>query len=115
MPAMILKGGKPFLSFGVMGGDMQAQGQAQVIANVIDFGMDVQAAGEAPRFRHSGQELELESAISAEARTGLTKLGYHIVSAVDTYGGYQGIMIDPRSGALMGGSDPRKDGLAIGW
>lgn len=115
MPAIILKDGKPFMSFGVMGGDMQAQGQAQVIANVVDFGMDVQAAGEAPRFRHTGQNLALESQFTAEVRAALTKFGYNIVSSNDAFGGYQGIMIDPRSGALIGGSDPRKDGLAIGW
>ena len=115
VPAMVLKDKKPWLSFGVMGGDMQPQGHVQVLLNIIDFGMNVQEAGEAPRFRHSSLGLALESAISAEARTGLTKRGHRIVSSIGAFGGYQGILIDPRTRVLMGGSDPRKDGLAIGY
>ena len=69
---MVMKDGTPWLSFGVMGGDMQAQGHAQVLANLIDFGMNIQEAGEAPRFRDSGTGLALESAFSADARAGLT-------------------------------------------
>ena len=71
IPAMVLKDGAPWLSFGVMGGDMQAQGHAQVLANMIDFGMNVQEAGEAPRFRQTEGGLALESAFSPEARAGL--------------------------------------------
>ena len=87
----------------------------QALINLIDFGMDVQQAGEAPRFRHAGEEVLLESAFSASVRTGLEKLGHHVAPAIDAWGGYQGILIDPGTGALSGGSDPRKDGLAIGW
>jgi gamma-glutamyltranspeptidase / glutathione hydrolase len=115
IPAMLLKNGKPFFSFGVMGGDMQPQGHAQVVVNVVDFGMDAQQAGEAARFRHSIQGLALESGISAAARYELAERGHSIISAVDAFGGYQGIMIDPASSVLMGGSDIRKDGLAAGW
>jgi len=115
IPAMVLKDGKPFFSFGVMGGDNQPQGHVQALMNLIDFGMDAQQAGEAPRFRHSGEEVLLESAFEASVRSGLAKKGHHIAAAVDAWGGYQGIVIDPRTGVLMGGSDPRKDGLAIGW
>ena len=115
VPAMVLKDKRLWLSFGVMGGDMQPQGHTQVLLNIIDFGMNVQEAGEAPRFRHSSQGLALESAISAEARAGLTKRGHRVVSSVGAFGGYQGILIDPRTRVLMGGSDPRKDGLAIGY
>src|SRR4030095_981166 len=68
VPAMVLKDKRPWLSFGVMGGDMQPQGHVQVLLNLIDFGMNVQEAGEAARFRHSAAGLALESAISAEAR-----------------------------------------------
>src|SRR4029078_13336839 len=78
VPAMVMKDGAPWLSFGVMGGDMQAQGHAQVLANVIDFGRNVQEAGEAPRFRHSGNGLALESAFTADARNGLTARGHHV-------------------------------------
>ncbi|PYS41459.1 MAG: gamma-glutamyltransferase [Acidobacteria bacterium] len=115
IPAMVLNNNKPFFSFGVMGGDNQPQGHVQVLINLIDFGMDAQEAGEAPRFRHSGEEVLLESAFSPSVRSGLARIGHHVTSAIEAWGGYQGIIIDPRTGALMGGSDPRKDGLAIGW
>jgi gamma-glutamyltranspeptidase / glutathione hydrolase len=115
VPAMVLKDKRPWLSFGVMGGDMQPQGHVQVLLNIIDFGMNVQEAGEAPRFRHSAAGLALESAIGAEARFGLNHRGHRIISSVGAFGGYQGILIDPRSRVLMAGSDPRKDGLAVGY
>lgn len=115
IPAMVLKNGAPFWSFGVMGGDNQPQGHTQVLINLIDFGMDVQQAGEAPRFRHSGDEVLLESAIGERVRSGLAGKGHRVAGSVDAWGGYQGILIEPRSGVLMGGSDLRKDGLAIGW
>jgi gamma-glutamyltranspeptidase / glutathione hydrolase len=115
IPGMVMKDGKPFFSFGVMGGDMQPQGHVQILLNLIDFGMDVQQAGESPRFRHSSGEVLLESAFDATVRNGLTGKGHQITAAVDAWGGYQGILIDPGTGVLVGGSDPRKDGLAIGW
>ncbi len=115
IPAMVLKEGKPFFSFGVMGGDMQPQGHVQVLVNLIDFGMDAQQAGEAPRFRHGNGSVALESAFAVDVRSGLTRKGHNLIDAIDAWGGYQGILIDPRTGVLIGGSDPRKDGLAIGW
>lgn len=115
IPAMILREGAPWVSFGVMGGDMQAQGHAQVVANLIDFGMNIQSAGEAPRFRHSGANLMLESPFGAEVRAGLTARGHRIIDGHDAFGGFQGIMIDPKTHVLMAGSDPRKDGMAAGW
>ncbi len=115
VPAMVMKDGRPWLSFGVMGGDMQPQGHVQVLLNMIDFGMNVQEAGEAPRFRHSSSGLALESAISPEARSGLETRGHRLVSSAGVFGGFQGILFDHRTGVMMGGSDPRKDGLAIGW
>ena len=115
IPAMVLKAGAPWLSFGVMGGDMQAQGHAQVLANLIDFGMNIQEAGEAPRFRHSGNGLALESAFSADARAGLTARGHRLIDSRGVWGGFQGILIDPKTRVLMAGSDPRKDGMAAGW
>jgi gamma-glutamyltranspeptidase/glutathione hydrolase len=115
IPAMVLKENKPLFSFGVMGADNQPQGHAQALLNLIDFGMDVQQAGEAPRFRHAGEEVLLETAFDASVRSGLEKLGHRVASAVGAWGGYQGILIDPATDALLGGSDPRKDGLAIGW
>ena len=83
--------------------------------NLIDFAMDAQQAGESPRFRHSGRDVLLESAFDASVRSELAAKGHSFSDSVDAWGGYQGILIDPRTGALMGGSDPRKDGLAIGW
>jgi gamma-glutamyltranspeptidase/glutathione hydrolase len=114
VPAMVMRNGRPWLSFGVMGGDMQPQGHVQVLANIIDFGMNVQEAGEAPRFRHMGNGVALESAMSREAREGLTSRGHRVIERKGAFGGFQGILIDPATGVLMAGSDPRKDGLAIG-
>jgi gamma-glutamyltranspeptidase/glutathione hydrolase len=128
IPGFITKEGKPWLSFGLMGGDMQAQGHVQVICNLIDFGMDVQEAGDAPRFSHFGSSeptgqpaegggsLGLESGITPEARRSLAAKGHHLAEAAPgSYGGYQAIRIDLEHGVLIGGSDPRKDGGAMGY
>jgi gamma-glutamyltranspeptidase/glutathione hydrolase len=115
VPAMILKDGRPWVSFGVMGGDNQAQAHAQVVMNLVDFGMDIQTAGEVARMRHGGQELSLESGIGDAVRQALAARGHKPRDGRGQMGGFQGILIDPRTGVLMGGSDPRKDGLAIGW
>ncbi|HSK10638.1 MAG TPA: gamma-glutamyltransferase family protein, partial [Vicinamibacterales bacterium] len=115
VPAMVMTDGRPWLSFGVMGGDMQPQGHVQVLLNLVDFGMNVQEAGEAPRYRLRGSAVALESAIGQEARADLTRRGHRVITGFGMWGGFQGILIDPRSGVLMGGSDPRKDGLAIGY
>jgi gamma-glutamyltranspeptidase/glutathione hydrolase len=115
VPAFVMKDGKPFFSFGVMGGDHQAQGHAQVLMNLIDFGMNVQEAGEAARINHGNAGLQVESAIPESVRAALVQRGHKVGEAFGAYGGFQGILIDPRTGVLMGGSDPRKDGLAIGF
>jgi gamma-glutamyltranspeptidase/glutathione hydrolase len=116
VPAMVMKDGRPWLSFGVMGGDMQPQGHVQVLLNLIDFGMNVQEAGEAARYRLTGSAVALESAIGVEVRSVLASRGHTVrANGVGMWGGFQGILIDPKSGVLMGGSDPRKDGLAIGF
>jgi gamma-glutamyltranspeptidase / glutathione hydrolase len=77
--------------------------------------MNVQEAGEAARINHGNAGLQVESAISEAVRAGLTQRGHKVGEAFGAYGGFQGILIDPRTGVLMGGSDPRKDGLAIGF
>ena len=115
VPAMVLRSGRPWLSFGVMGGDMQPQGHVQVLLNLVDFGMNVQDAGEAARFRHSGAGLALESNISADARAGLAARGHKVITSVGVFGGFQGILFDQKTGVMMGGSDPRKDGHAAGY
>jgi gamma-glutamyltranspeptidase/glutathione hydrolase len=124
----VTRDGKPWFSFGVMGGDMQPQGQVEVLCNLIDFGMDVQAAGEAPRIEHTGSATPTGRPASADGGTVLAEPGIpeavigelthrgHIVRRVARNGGgYQGILIDPKTGMLQGGSDPRKDGCAVGY
>ena len=115
VPAMILKDGKPWVAFGVMGGDNQGQAHAQVVANLIDFDMNVRDAGDAARMRHIGANLALESGIGADVRKALELRGHRIIDGRGAMGGYQAVMIDPKTGLMMGGSDLRKDGLAIGW
>jgi gamma-glutamyltranspeptidase/glutathione hydrolase len=115
VPAMILKAERPWASFGVMGGDNQAQAHAQVVANLVDFGMSIQQAGEAARVRHTGSTLAVESGIDAGVRQSLEARGHTLSDGRGQMGGFQGIVIDPETGVMMGGSDVRKDGLAIGW
>ena len=117
VPAMVLKDGAPWLAYGVMGGDMQPQGHVQVLLNLIEFGMNIQEAGEAARFRHAQAGVAVESAIDTHARRGLTTRGHQLIDAYDAWGGFQGILLERTTGVsvLMGGSDPRKDGLAIGF
>jgi gamma-glutamyltranspeptidase/glutathione hydrolase len=127
IPAFVTKDGAPWLSFGLMGGDMQAQGHAQMVCNLVDFGMDVQEAGDAPRFRHLGSSdpngtpaqaggaTALESGIGPEVRRELEAKGHRLVESRGGFGGYQAIRMDVERGVLFGGSDPRKDGGAIGY
>jgi gamma-glutamyltranspeptidase/glutathione hydrolase len=115
IPAFVMKDGRPWLSFGVMGADHQTQGHVQVLANLVDFGMNVQEAGEAARANHAGDSVSLESGIPAATRAGLEQRGHRVADVAGVYGGYQGIIVDPQTGVLMGGSDVRKDGLAIGY
>ena len=115
IPAMLLRDGKPWVSFGVMGGDNQAQAHAQIVANVVDFDMHVQQAGDAPRVRHMGDRLAVESGVSAEVRRSLAARGHIIEDGRGQVGGYKAIMIDSDSKVLLGGSDHRKDGIAIGF
>jgi gamma-glutamyltranspeptidase/glutathione hydrolase len=115
VPAFIMRNGKPFMPFGVMGGDNQAQAHVQVVVNIVDFGMNVQDAGDAARVRHAGNVLAVERGISEAARAGLRGRGHVLREGRGAMGGYQAVMIDPDTGVLMGGSDVRKDGLAIGW
>ena len=115
VPAMLARDGRPWLAFGVMGGDNQAQAHAQVVMNIVDFAMHVQAAGDAARLRHLGDQVALESAIGAEVRDALVRRGHVVTDGRGQMGGYQAVLVDGERGVLLGGSDPRKDGLAIGW
>ncbi|HEY6214633.1 MAG TPA: gamma-glutamyltransferase [Vicinamibacterales bacterium] len=118
VPAFIMKDGKPWVSYGVMGGDHQAQGHTQVVVNLIDFGMNIQEAGEAARVTHGNNGLLVESNVPEAVRAALMQRGHKVTSNANpggAFGGFQGIMVDPRTAVLMGGSDVRKDGLAIGF
>ena len=115
VPAMLLKDGRVWVSFGVMGGDNQAQAHAQVVMNLVDFDMNIQNAGEAARMRHAAPDLFLESGIHEDVWQALAARGHRPRDGRGQMGGFQGIMIDQQSGVLLGGSDPRKDGLAIGY
>jgi gamma-glutamyltranspeptidase/glutathione hydrolase len=127
IPAFVTRNGKPWLSFGVMGGDMQPQGHVQVLLNMLDFGMDPQAAGAAPRFQHVGSstptgqvmkdggEVALEHGFPEMTAAALEAKGHRLLPAGGAFGGYQAIRIDLNSGGLIGGSDPRKDGFAKGY
>jgi gamma-glutamyltranspeptidase/glutathione hydrolase len=127
IPAFITKDGLPYMSYGVMGGSMQPQGHAQIVVNMIDFGMNIQEAGDAPRIRHDGSSqptgtkmtdggvVNLESGIPYESIRELMKRGHHIQSSNGGYGGYQAIMWDKKKGVYFGASESRKDGQAAGY
>jgi gamma-glutamyltranspeptidase/glutathione hydrolase len=114
---MVFKDGKLFMSFGVMGGAIQPQGHVQVLTNLLDLGMNLQQAIEAPRFRYlSGKRVLFEDALTEPVIKSLTEKGHQRASqAGASMGGGQAIMIDAISGTLMGGSDSRKDGMALGY
>ena len=121
MPAFVTKDGKPWLSFGVMGGPMQPQGHWQVLSNIIDFGMNLQEAGDAARVRHSpsrepGGTLAVEPGVSDAVIARLEAMGHSVErQGGGGMGGYQAILINPETGMLHGGTDPRKDGQVIGY
>ena len=127
IPAFITKDGKPFVSFGLMGGAMQPQGHAQIVINIVDFDMNLQEAGDAPRIRHQsdqqptggnmtdGGELALESGFDYKQVRELMKKGHKIIYDLGSFGGYQAIMIDYINKVYYGASESRKDGNAIGY
>ena len=115
IPALVVEGQLPVLAFGVMGGDMQAQGHAQVLTNLFAFGMTLQEAGEAARIRWTGSDVAVESGIGRHVTEALASFGHSLSNERGGFGGFQGVQIDHVHGVLRGGSDPRKDGLAIGW
>ena len=112
---MVTKDGTPWCCVGVMGGDMQPQGHVQVLLNMVEFGMSPQLAGEAPRVREVGGAVAVESGISQEVLEGLRAKGHSIVSRPGGFGGFQGILVDRERGVLIGASDNRKDGCALGY
>jgi gamma-glutamyltranspeptidase/glutathione hydrolase len=127
IPAFITKNGKPWVSFGVMGGDMQPQGHVQIIVNLVDFKMNLQEAGDAPRIHHIGSSeptgqqmtdggiLLLENGFRWEVIQKLINLGHKVQWDLGGYGGYQAIMWDPKNKVWFGASESRKDGQAAGY
>jgi gamma-glutamyltranspeptidase/glutathione hydrolase len=117
----------PFLSFGVMGGATQPQAHAQVVINIVDFGMNLQEAGDAPRILHSGSSqptgetmndggvVSLETGFPYESIRDLVGRRHRVVWEVGPYGGYQAIGRDPETGVYIGASESRKDGQAAGY
>jgi gamma-glutamyltranspeptidase/glutathione hydrolase len=117
IPGMVLKDAKLYWSFGCMGGDMQPQGQVQILLNHIDHGLNIQEAIDAPRWRHmKGLELRVEEGTPDHLREGLGKLGHDVREApYISFGGSQIVMVDTDTGTYLGASDPRKDGHAVGY
>jgi gamma-glutamyltranspeptidase / glutathione hydrolase len=115
IPALAVKDGKPWLSFGVMGGGYQPVGQTHVLTNILDYGMDPQEAIDSPRCFHVGGVLEAERGVSDATVAGLAALGHRMVRPDNPWGGGQAIAIDHVNGTLAAGSDPRRDGCALAY
>jgi gamma-glutamyltranspeptidase/glutathione hydrolase len=132
IPGFVMKDGDPYLSFGVMGGDMQAQGQVQLLVNIIDFGMNIQEAGDAARWYHGGSTqvtgepseglgtIAIESGYSDAVKAGLKARGFKVIPpgwdyGTDEFGGYQAILWDKAHRTYWGASEMRKDGAALGY
>jgi gamma-glutamyltranspeptidase/glutathione hydrolase len=127
IPAFVTRDGRPYMSFGVMGGSMQPQGHVQILVNMIDFGMNLQEAGDAPRIRHGGSSqptdskmldggtVYLETGIDYEVIRELVKMGHSVQFDIGGYGGYQAILFDEENGVYYGASESRKDGQAAGY
>ncbi len=127
IPSFITKDGKPWVSFGVMGGDMQPQGHVQIVVNLIDFGMNLQEAGDAPRMQHDGSSeptgsrmttggnVYLESGFEYQQIRNLVQKGHKVGYDIGGFGGYQAIMWDDTKKIYFGASESRKDGQAAGY
>jgi gamma-glutamyltranspeptidase/glutathione hydrolase len=127
IPAFITRNGQPWVSFGVMGGGTQPQMHAQIVVNLLDFGMNLQEAGDAPRMLHSGSSqptgemmrdggfVSLENGYGPAQRRELLHKGHILQEVSGWFGGYQAIMRDPQTGVYYGASESRKDGQAAGY
>ncbi len=127
IPAFVMKDGEPLMSFGLMGGSMQPQGHAQIIVNLVDFGMNLQEAGDAARINHTGSSqpdgrrmddggvVHLEDGISDDVRAELEAMGHKLGPSNGIFGGYQAIYLDAAEGVYYGASEVRKDGHAAGY
>jgi gamma-glutamyltranspeptidase/glutathione hydrolase len=127
IPAFITQDGQPLISFGVMGGATQPQAHVQIVMNLVDFGMNLQEAGDAPRIVHAGSSeptgqrmtdggvVHLEQGFSGEAIRELVKMGHAVRHAVGVFGGFQAIRYDAQQDVYYGASESRKDGQAAGY
>jgi len=127
IPAFVMEDGKPLISFGLMGGSMQPQGHTQIIVNLVDFGMNLQEAGDAARINHSGSSqptgsamtdggiVNLERGFSQQTHDALEAMGHRIGTSNGSFGGYQAIRFDEEEGVYYGASEVRKDGQAAGY
>ncbi|MCP4641333.1 MAG: gamma-glutamyltransferase [bacterium] len=127
IPAFVTRDGAPVFSYGVMGGDFQPQGQSQVLMNLVDYGMSPQQAGEQPRVEHSGSSeptgqkangpghVRFERHIPDAVKQALADMGHQLNDRIGAFGGYQGIWREEDPRRYFGGTDPRKDGCAIGY
>lgn len=127
IPGFAMKDGEPWLAFGVMGGDMQPQAHVQVLTDIIDFGMNVQDAGDAARWRHYGNaeptgepsqgigKVEMESGFDPKVKAELTRRGYTIEPGTGNFGGYEAILLDPKQHVYWGATEMRKDGEVVGY
>ncbi len=128
IPAFVTRDGQPLMAFGLMGGDMQPQGHAQVLVNLLDFGMNLQEAGDAVRFHHTGSSeptgtvmkdggtLHIEDGLPPQTLEELARRGHRLeAEPVGAYGGYQAIWRDPATGVYCGATEKRKDGCAAGF
>jgi gamma-glutamyltranspeptidase/glutathione hydrolase len=127
IPAFVMKDGEPWLAFGVMGGSMQPQGHVQIICNLVDFGLNLQEAGDAARWQHEGSSdydhphmqdggyVELESGVPYETSRALVQRGHDVRAGHGGFGGYQAVMWDAKNRVYLGASESRKDGHASGY
>ena len=127
IPAFIMKDGRPFMSFGVMGGAMQPQGHVQIVVNIVDFGLGLQEAGDAARWQHEGSTdynlprmtsggwVNLESGIPWATVAELKRRGHDIRTDLGGYGGYQAVLWDATNKVYRGATESRKDGCAVGY
>jgi gamma-glutamyltranspeptidase/glutathione hydrolase len=115
IPGMLTKAGQAVMPFGVMGGHFQPMGQSWLLTSMLEFGLDIQDALDLPRAFPFAGKLELERGIPADVAEKLMRMGHEVVTADEPHGGGQAIFIDRARGVLIGGSDPRKDGMALGY
>ena len=115
IPGMVMKDGQAVMAYGVMGGHFQPMGHSLFLTNMLEFGLDIQQAIDFPRLFPSGGKLQLERGIPDGVADELARLGHTLEVLERPHGGGQAIWIDRERGFLVGGSDPRKDGLALGY